>query len=277
MEIPIVTTGISVKPPRIQALARASAIIDVIADGGETGVGLSEISKATGLNKTTAFNLLASLVTLRLIEQDADSRRYRLGLRILELGRLVQQRLHISHLARPILVDLCRKTNETVNLGLPDLLDLLVIDSFQGTRILHSRANAGWRSLYHCTALGKAFMAGWDAPMRQAIYNSCGLPQQTPHTITEVDAFEAQVARFQAQGYSIDLQENEIGVNGIARWIVDGLGEVSAAVSVAGHSRRLTAEVMERIAPDVIAAANSISAAIGGGEPAAEAAATIRG
>ncbi len=258
--------SVTPKPVRIQALARASAIIDVIAASGDDGVGLSEISKATSLNKTTAFNLLASLVTLRFIEQDADSRRYRLGLRNLELGRLVQQRLHISHLARPILTDLCRKTNETVNLGLPDLLDLLVTDSFQGSRILHASAKSGWRSLYHCTALGKAFMAGWDAPMRQTIYRSCGLPEQTSNTITEADVLETAVARYREQGYSTDLEENEIGVNGIARWIVDGLGEIAAAVSVSGHSSRLTEDVMQRIAPDVINAADSISTAIGAGE-----------
>ncbi len=120
--------------------------------------------------------------------------------------------------------------------------------------------------MYHCTALGKAFMARWDAPMRQAIYDSCGLPEQTPNTITEVDELEAQLAQFREQGYSIDVEENEIGVNGIARSIVDGLGEVAAAVSVSGHSSRLTEEVMERIAPDVINAADSIAAAIGGGE-----------
>jgi len=262
----MVTVSASPKLPRIQALARASAIIDVIAAGGAEGVGLSEISRATALNKTTAFNLLASLVTLRFIEQDKHSRWYRLGLRNLELGRIVQHRLHISHLARPILADLCKKTNETVNLGLPDLLDLLVVDSFQGSRILHASARAGWRSLYHSTALGKAFMARWDAPMRQAIYDSCGLPGQTPHTMTENDALEAQLVGFREQGYAIDVEENEIGVNGIARWIVDGLGEVAAAVSVSGHSSRLTEEVMEQIAPDVINAADSISIAIGGGE-----------
>ncbi len=260
------TASASLKPPRIQALARASAIIDVIAVSSEEGVGLSEISRATTLNKTTAFNLLATLVTLGFLEQDEHSRRYRLGLRNLELGRLVQQRLHISHLARPILAELCRKTNETVNLGLPELLDLLVIDSFQGSRILHARANAGWRSMYHCTALGKAFMARWDAPMRQTIYDSGGLPQQTTNTITEIDALEAQLARHREQGYSIDVEENEIGVNGIARWIVDGLGEVAAAISVSGHSSRLTEEVMEKIATDVIVAADSIAVAIGGGE-----------
>jgi IclR family acetate operon transcriptional repressor len=254
------------KPPRIQALARASAIIDVIAAGGDEGVGLSEISRATALNKTTAFNLLASLVTLRFLEQDQHSRRYRLGLRNLELGQIVQQRLHISHLARPILADLCKKTHETVNLGLPDLLDLFVVDCYQGSRLLHASAYGGWRSMYHCTALGKAFMARWDEPMRQTVYRLRGLPRQTPNTITDIDSLEAQLALFRAQGYAVDIGENEVGVNGIARSIVNGLGEVAAAVSVAGHSNRLTEDVMERIAPDVIVAANKISAAIGGGE-----------
>jgi IclR family acetate operon transcriptional repressor len=256
----------SPKPPRIQALARAGAIIDVIAAGGEEGVGLSDISRATTLNKTTAFNLLASLVTLRFLDQDAHSRRYRLGLRNLELGRIVQQRLHISHLARPILADLCKKTNETVNLGLPDLLDLFVVDSYQGSRLLHATAYGGWRSMYHCTALGKAFMAQWDAPMRHTVYRLRGLPRQTPRTITNIDTLEAQLARFLELGYAGDVGENEVGVNGIARWIVSGLGEVAAAISVVGHSNRLTEEVMEQIAPDVIVAADSITAALAGGD-----------
>jgi len=239
-------------------------IIDVIAAGGEEGIGLSEISRATSLNKTTAFNLIASLVKLRFLDQDAYSKRYRLGLRNLELGRIVQQRLHISHLARPILAELCKKTNETVNLGLPHLLDLSVVDSFQGSRILHATSYAGWRSMYHCTALGKAFMAQWDAPMRHTVYRLQGLPRQTPNTITDIDALEKQLARFRAQGYALDLEENELGVNGIARSIVNGLGKVAAAISVCGPSNRLTREVMEQIATDVVAAADSIGKAIGG-------------
>jgi IclR family acetate operon transcriptional repressor len=247
-------------------LARASAIIDVIAAGADEGIGLSEISRATALNKTTAFNLLASLVTLRFIEKDKHSKRYRLGLRNLELGRIAQQRLHISHLSRPILADLCKKTNETVNLGLPDLLDFWVIDSYQGSRLLHATAYGGWRSMYHCTALGKAFLSLWDSPMRHTVYRLRGLPRQTPRTITDIDTLEAQLAQFQAQGYAVDVGENEVGVNGIARATVNGMGDIAAAISVAGHSNRLTKDIMEQIAPDVIAAANAISAALGCGE-----------
>ncbi len=262
----MMTASASPKPPRIQALARASAIIDEIAAAGEEGVGLTEISRATALNKTTAFNLIASLVTLRFIDQDAHSRRYRLGLRNLELGRIVQESLHIPSLARPILAELCRKTNETVNLGLPDLHDLLVVDSFQGSRILHATAYAGWRSMYHCTALGKAFMAKLDEPLRRNVYRVRGLPQQTPNTITDIETFEAHLKQITARGDAIDVEENEIHVNGIAATIVNGFGEVAAAISVSGPSNRLTSDFMEHIAKDVLAAASSITAAIGGGE-----------
>jgi DNA-binding IclR family transcriptional regulator len=256
----------SPRPPRIQALARASQIIDVIAAGAEDGLGLSEISRATALNKTTAYNLIASLVTLGFLEQDGHSKRYRLGLRNLELGRIVQQRLHISHLARPILADLCKKTNETVNLGLPELLDLLVIDSLRGSQILHATSYPGWRSLYHCTALGKAMLSQLDEPMRQTVYRLSGLPRQTANTIIDIDTLEAKLARFREQGYALDLEENELGVNGIGAPIVNGLGEVAAAISVCGPSNRLTEETMNQIAPSVIAAADSIIATLGGGE-----------
>ena len=260
-------SGTGTRPVRIQALGRASAIVDAIAAGDEDGEGLSRISRATSLNKTTAFNLLASLVAIGLVEQDAHTRKYRLGLRCLELGRQVQQRLQVSHLARPVLVDLCRKTNETVNLGIPGMLDFRVIDSFVGSRVSHGRANNDWRWMYHCTALGKAFLAGWDALMRRSIYDSCELSRLTPNTITDPDALEAQLALFRQQGFATDLEEFEIGVNGIASWIVDGLGEVAAAISVSGHSNRLTETVMLRIAPNLIRAANAISVALGGAEP----------
>ena len=103
--------------------------------------------------------------------------------------------------------------------------------------------------MYHCTALGKAFMARWDEPMRRTVYRLRGLPRQTPNTITDINSLEAQLAQFRLQGYALDLEENELGVNGIGRSIINGLGEVAAAISVCGPSNRLTEDVMEQIAP----------------------------
>ncbi len=118
--------------------------------------------------------------------------------------------------------------------------------------------------MYHCTALGKAFMAQSDEPLRRNVYRVRGLPQQTPNTITDIETFEAHLTQIVARGYAIDIEENEIHVNGIATTIVNGFGEVAAAISVSGPSNRLTSEFMEHIAKDVLGAASSITAAIGG-------------
>ncbi len=262
----VAATSKSPKLPRIQALARASAIIDVIAAGSAEGVGLSEISRTTALNKTTAFNLLASLVTLRFIEQDEQSRWYRLGMRNIELGRIAQKRLHIPNLARPILMDLCNKTKETVSLGLPDLLDVFVVDSIGGSHFLHIAANPGSRSMYHCTALGKAMLAQMDEPVRRILYRWCGLPRLTPHTITDIDTLEAQLPEIIARGYAVDAEENAVGVTCIGASIFNGFGDVAAAISVTGPLDRMTADALDQFAIDVIAAANLVTAAIGCGE-----------
>ncbi len=262
----MVTVSKSPKLPRIQALARASAIIDVIAAGGENGVGLSEISRTTALNKTTAFNLLASLVTLGFIEQDENSRWYRLGLRNIELGRIAQKRLHIPNLARPILMDLCTKTKETVSLALPDLYDVFVVDSIGGSHFLHIAANPGSRSMYHCTALGTAMLAQMDESVRRTLYRWCGLPRLTPHTITDIDTLEAQLSEIIARGYAVDAEENAVGVTCIGAPIFNGFGDVAAAISVTGPLDRMTADALDQIAIEVIAAANAITAARGCGE-----------
>ena len=102
--------------------------------------------------------------------------------------------------------------------------------------------------------------------MRRTVYDMSGLPRQTPNTITDIDTLEAQLDQFREQGYSIDLGENEVGVNGIAAAIVDGMGDVAAAISVCGPSNRLTEEGLELIAKDVIAAAGAIAVSIGVGD-----------
>ncbi len=131
---------------------------------------------------------------------------------------------------------------------------------------MRATAYAGLRSMYHCTALGKALLAHWDPSMRHTLYRLRGLPRLTPHTITDIDTLEAQLPQVLARGYALDVEENEVGVNCIGTSIFNGFGDVVAAISVTGPSNRLTVDAMDRLATDVIAAANAITAALGCGE-----------
>ena len=130
---------------------------------------------------------------------------------------------------------------------------------------MHATATAGWRSPYHCTALGKACLSVWDRSMRQTIIDSCGLPEKTNNTITNVDDLNAQLEIYRVKGYAVDKEENEIGVSGVASVIKDGLGDVCAAVSVSGPSNRLVKPTIDRIGPMVSDTANRISLLMGFG------------
>ena len=118
------------RTPRIQSLARASAILDVIARTGSAS--LADISAATGLNKSTAFYLVESLVDLDLVGRLAERKGYCLGLRNLQLGRAVQRRLDIAALGRASLVRLCHLSKETVNLAVPHVFDAMIVESLEG-------------------------------------------------------------------------------------------------------------------------------------------------
>ncbi len=102
--------------------------------------------------------------------------------------------------------------------------------------------------------------------VRRTLYRWCGLPRLTPHTITDIDTLEAQLPEILARGYAVDAEENAVGVTCIGASIFNGFGDVAAAISVTGPSNRMTTDAIEQFAMDVIAAANSITAAIGGGE-----------
>ena len=108
------------KAPRIQSLARADAILGIVASTPHAAVRLSEISSHLALSKTTVFSLAESLVSLGYLSRDATVKGYRLGLRNLELGRTVARQMDIVELCRPSLIRLCRDTGETANLGIID-------------------------------------------------------------------------------------------------------------------------------------------------------------
>ena len=110
---------------RIQSVARAKAILDVLAAKGGGWVSLRDIAAGSGLVKTTAFNLVMALVEVRLVEHNPALGAYRLGFELMGYGRTVERRRDILGLLRPYLVRLCATTRETVNLALPCPTDVL--------------------------------------------------------------------------------------------------------------------------------------------------------
>jgi len=249
-----------VRLPRIQSLVRANAILQAVAGAPGGTARLVEIQRATGLRKTTVHTLLETLAALGFVAHDRNVHTYRLGLRILQLGRLAESTIDLALLARPALVRLCHATRETVNLALPGPTDALVISSLEGAYSVRATSYTGWRIYYHASALGKVMLAQFDEPHRRAIYEAGSLVALTKNTITDEAALERSLVKIRRDGFSIDNEEAEIGARAVAVALVGRSGRVYGAISVSGPASRLSLSTMRGIAQRIRAEAEQVLA-----------------
>jgi IclR family acetate operon transcriptional repressor len=221
---------------RIQSIARAGALLDAMADGDWHS--LRVLAAATGLAKTTTFNLVNALASTGLAEHNQDGGSYRLGLKQVEYGRAVERRLDLLEPLRPVLVELCAETNETVNLAVPRALDVLIVESLEGQQNVRVTSYAGTRASYHCTAAGRAILAHKSPAERRALL-AMPLKAPTPQTVTDPAAIEAILTVARRDGYAFECEENEVEACCVAAPILAADGGVLGAISVAGPVGRM--------------------------------------
>ena len=231
---------------RIQSIERAKAILDVLAVRQSGFVPLRDIAEATGLLKTTAFNLVTALVDTRLVEC-IPRRGYRLGTQALVYGRVVERRLDIVGLLRPCLLQLCAETRETVNLAIPCPTDVLIVESLEGGQGLRVSSYAGTRASYHSTACGRALLAHQAPDVRRKILSLPRPSQPTPKTCATMSGIEAILAECRRVGFISEVEENEVGAACVGAPVYGADGEVIAAVSIAGPLSRMDAKRRDEI------------------------------
>jgi IclR family acetate operon transcriptional repressor len=230
---------------RIQSIARGKSLLDAMAGGG--WVSLRDLAQASGLAKTTAFNLVTALVDVGLAERDSSAGAYRLSLHHIVYGKAVERRLDIAAIARPHLIRLCAATRETVNLALPGPLDAVIVESLEGSQNLRVTSYSGTRAQYHSTACGRALLAHQPEIFRRTIYGLGPLARETVHTITDPDTLEQMLGRCRETGWASEFEENEPGGACVAAPIFGPGGEPVASVSIAGPAARFDAENMEQL------------------------------
>jgi DNA-binding IclR family transcriptional regulator len=251
----------------VAAVQRAVAVLDALAvgdtDGGNPAhghaleLGTNEIARRTGINASTVSRLLATLADAGLVEHVAGSGRYRLGLRLLQLGNAVLARLDLRELARPHLVALTEATGETATLSSPGEHEAVTVDYVRSPSFVQSVAQVGRPSAAHATAVGKVFLAhGGRLP-------DGDLPAFTARTIVDRAALEAEVEQVRRQGFATALGEREQELHAVAAPVLDGRGELVAILGVQGPASRFDAGRMRAATEPLREHANAISTALG--------------
>ena len=249
-------------PYQVQVLDRALGILDLLADES-LELGPSEVSELTGLHKSTVHRLLQVLERHRLIEKIAQNGKYRLGLKLFELGSKAIAQLDLRGRARRYLERLVLETGETAHICVLNEDRMLSIANVESPRTLRTPSTVGRRTPLHCTSVGKAFLALLPEDEQNELIKKLKLTAYTRHTLTKPARLKAELKLIRQLGYAMDDEEFEEGLKCIGSPVMDYSGRVVAAMSVAGPTFRLTDERIPAVARSVIRAASDLSAELG--------------
>jgi DNA-binding IclR family transcriptional regulator len=244
--------------PTIQVLARAYALLDVLAAHTDP-VPLKELSARTGLHPSTAHRILNDLAEGRFVERP-EAGSYRLGMRLLELGNLVKARLDVREAAIGPMRELHKLTHQPVNLSVRQGDEIVYIERTYSERSGMQVVRAvGGRAPLHLTSVGKLFLAN-DEPQRVRAYATrTGLAGHTRNSLTDLTMLERELDKIRKLSISRDDEELELGVRCMAAGIYDDQGRLVAGLSVSAPADRLEESWMERVKET----AARISAALG--------------
>ena len=247
---------------KIGSVQRAVDILNLF-DSQTPELGTTEIARALGLHKSTTASLVSTLAANGFLGQNPETRKYRLGLKLVERAFAMLDQVEIRQIAYPCLQELRNQWNETVNLAILDGADVVYIERMLGTKALGMRSEVGRRAPAHSTALGKAILACWPITDVKTFVTWHGLPSVTPQTITDPDKFFAELDKVREQGYAVDDEENEIGGRCIAVPIFDHTGKAIAAISISAPTARLPMSDVPQAGAMVRETAKAISRGLG--------------
>ncbi|MBI4483956.1 MAG: IclR family transcriptional regulator [Acidobacteria bacterium] len=245
-----------------KAVERALSILEGISHraGGMTN---SEISRRLGIPKSSASYILRTLERRGYLRRERGSGKYRVGLKVLSLGRGVLVGLGIREAALPMLRQLVERSHLAGHLAILDRGEAVYIEKVEGPGFIKMDTWVGRRMEVHSTSVGKALVAHLPEAEVEAIIRERGLKKRTPKTITDRCKFLRELETVRAHGYAVDDQENSVGVRCVAAPVFDSLGKVEASVGVSGITSQVDKAHLPKIAELVKETARRISHQLG--------------
>ena len=250
----------------VQTIERVSLILDKVGRSPQ-GMSIKDLSIGLKLPKGTIHRLLSSLSYFGYIRQDAETKNYFLGLKLMELGVLLGDQLDLRKVAEPVLRDLAETTGETAHMVILDMGEVVYIDKTearQNTGSLKMVSRVGSRNPLHSCGVGKVLISHFSEEELNTLIKEKGLPQRTANTIIDPTVLREHLKMVKRQGFAIDDEENELGIRCVASPVFDGKRRPVAAISVSGPALRVTKKLIQDVLKrEVMKAASEISQRLG--------------
>jgi IclR family pca regulon transcriptional regulator len=257
----------SLRDPRYsQSLERGLAILGCFTPKRPV-LGIADIADDLGMSRSTTHRYVITLLALGYLEQGA-SRKYRLGLRVTDLGMSALNSTGLREHAHPYLQELRQHTSYTTSLGVLDETEVVLIDRMRSFRrgpgALNLDLHAGSRVPTHCTSVGKLLLANLPETEQRKLVSRMKLTKRGPNTITSKRTLLDELEAISAAGFAVDDQELTASVYAIAAPVRNQARETVAAVGLAAPSSVTSLEqLIDGLGPHLLSTAQQISAQLG--------------
>jgi IclR family transcriptional regulator, pca regulon regulatory protein len=257
----------SLQDPRYsQSLERGLAILDNFTPERPVQ-GIAEVADDLGMSRSTTHRYMITLVALGYVEQCAN-RKYRLGLRVTDLGMSALNSTGLREHAHPYLEDLRQRSTYTVNLAVLDGPEILYVDRARslrrGQHKIDLNIRVGTRLPAYCTAMGKVLLANLEDAEQHELIAAMNLTPRGPNTIITKKSLHAELEQIREEGIAVNDEELSVGLVSIATPIRSESRETVGALNMAAHTSMISmAELVDQLLPHLQSSADQISARLG--------------
>lgn len=248
--------GMEEKNP-IQVSERIFNVIECLARTGP--MGLLELSKELQLNKSTVHRILNSLICMDYVRQDTETLKYNLSYKICRISNQILAQNNIISLVRPYIKDLAEQTGETVHLVQIDGIHAVYIDKVEASRSsVRLISMVGKAIPLYCSGVGKALLADMTDEKIRSVWEKSDRVKLTEYTITDFKEFQKTITQIRQCGYSLDNEENELGVRCIAASLKSYNDKPTYAISISAPKDRMDDERIRQFADYILEAKEKI-------------------
>jgi len=251
-------------PPRqgtlSQTVVRALSILRSF-DRDRRELGVTEISHELALPKTIVFRLIQTLKEHDFLEQNPDNSKYRIGIGAFEVGNLFKSSTLEAESA-PFMRHLVDQTGHTAQLAVLHRNEMVIIARMEGRGPVKYGVSVGERRPIYCSAVGKAVLSILGSDQVESILNQGPLKKMTPNTITERKALIKDLAQTRSRGYSVNWEENTIGVASLAAPVTSRHAHTLAALALAFPASAAAKKDLTKIGELLSTAARSLAARV---------------
>jgi DNA-binding IclR family transcriptional regulator len=205
---------------------------------------LAEIASATGYHKSSVHKILATLSHHGFLDRDDTTKRYSLGIALVQFGQAALDNLNIKHSAKSILRELADYSGETANLAVLRGTRIVIVDVMESPVELRASPPIGTMDSVINKSNGKAVLAWLPENLVSTIVKREGLPARTKRSITNVELYRKELAAVRKQGYATDFEEFQEGISAVSAPVFNAEGQVVATLSIVGPAFRMTKSKM---------------------------------